>query len=675
MTNIQRTQLWLACIQQGFVALLPMLFLGALALTFIQFPVYFPSLEGLFVFKVAEYISHATYGLVSLFLVCSISYQLAKAYQVMFDLRIDAQMVSMIAGVTLVVMMYMSGTLSNYSNFGFEHLIHALLVAIVFTELFVCWVRFSPFNLSYLEHEIHGQLSIIIRMIVPAVVLPILMVMIYGWLFMNTAPIEIVILWLVGGVDVTEGLSLWQALKIVILNQLSWFVGIHGTSVIGTVADVIFIDVNLGNFNSEIISHFAYLGGSGCTLGLVMALFLSRRKSNRQFAKYAMVPSLFNINELIIFGLPIVFNRYLFLPFVFMPVLAVLLTSLAVNLGFLTFQSHGIPWSMPFLLGGFLLTDHWSGAVMQLIICVVSALIYWPFMKLHEARQSRLQIDKIKALIDAMHHPDFDARQALRSPDQLGIFCRRIAKDLTKRENLELYYQPKLDQNGKVLGAEALLRWHHPVFGLLPPSIFIPIVEDNQDIHSLDLWIIERCFKDMNMMDRSHGFTKIPIAINISPIQLSDKNFIYELKQRITRFGVDPMRVELEITEGQQLRLDDELVQGLQLLAKMGVRIAVDDFGMGHTSLHYLKSFPVHTIKVDGAIIKDVAHSHLVQEIVQTMGQLAHGMNAILVAEWVEDDEQLKMLHSLGCDQYQGQLFSMPLPLPELVAYCVKHQK
>ncbi|MGR6872638.1 EAL domain-containing protein [Pseudomonas sp. HK3] len=675
MTHLQRAQLWLTCTQQGFVALLPMLFLGALALTFIQLPIYFPNLEGLFVFKVGQFISYSTNGLVSLFLVCSVSYQLANAYKDIFDLRIDALMVSMIAGVTLVIMLYMSGAIKVHSHFGFKHILHALLVAIVFTELFVWWVRFTPFQLSYLEHEIHGQLSIIIRMIIPAAVLPVFMVMIYGWLFMDVSFIQSVILWLVGSIDAVNGLSLWQAIKVIMINQVAWFVGIHGASVIGIAADVIFMHINPSNFSAEMINHFAYLGGSGCTLGLVMAMFFSRRRSNRQFAKYAMVPSLFNINELIIFGLPIVFNRYLFLPFILMPILAILMTSLAVSSGFLTFSNHDVPWSMPFLLGGFLLADHWSGAVMQLIICVTSALVYRPFMKQYEAEQALKQADKIESLIKKMSHPEFDVRQALRRPDEVGIFCRRIALDLAKKDNLELHYQPKLERMGKVLGAEALIRWHHPVFGHIPPSIFIPIAEENNQIHSLGLWIIERCFKDMNMMDRSHGFVGIPIAINVSPIQLSNIHFLQEIQDRIAHFNIDPTRIELEITEGHQLRLTDKLIQDLQILAKMGVRIAVDDFGMGHTSLHYLKSFPVHTIKIDGSIIKDVSSSALVQEIVQSMGQLARGMNATLVAEWVEDESQLNVLHSVGCNQYQGQLFSMPLPLPELVAYCVKHQK
>lgn len=675
MTYLQRAQLWLVSIRQGFVALLPMLFLGALALTFIQLPLYFPSMQGMFAIKVGELVFHATYGLVSLFLVCSISYQIASSYKTVFDLRIDPFMVAMIAGVTLAIMLYMSDAVKTFSNFGFEHLIHALILGVVFTELLVAWVRFAPVKLSYLEHEINGQLSTVIRMILPAVVLPVILIVIYIYIFKNTDVVSGLMYWMIGSIDIAEGISYWQSIKVILVNQLSWFVGIHGTSVVGTVADNIFNSHNINNFNGEITSHFAYLGGSGCTLGLVMALLFSRRQSNRKFAKYAMIPSLFNINELIIFGLPIVLNRHLFLPFIVMPLVAMCLTAGAASNGLLDLVNHDVPWSMPFLLAGYLLTDDWTGAFMQLVICIVSALVYRPFIKQHEAFQTKKQSEKIKSFISEMQKDDFDIRQAMRNPDELGIFCRRIALDLHQKENFEMFYQPKLNHKGKVLGAEALIRWQHPVFGSLPPSVFIPIAEENESIHDLGLWVIERCFKDITIMDRTFGFSGVSIAINISPIQLTDTTFIEKVKSCIKRFGIDPARIEFEITEGQKLRLTDELVEGLQSLTNMGLSIAVDDFGMGHTSLHYLKSFPVHTIKIDGDLIRDVATSGLVQEIVQSMGQLAHGMNAVLVAEWVEQEAQLEILQKLGCDQYQGQYFSMPLPLAELVAYCVRHEK
>jgi EAL domain-containing protein (putative c-di-GMP-specific phosphodiesterase class I) len=512
-------------------------------------------------------------------------------------------------------------------------------------------------------------------MIVPGVILPLFILSIYFHVFMDAELIERATLWMVGQVDTLNGLSAWQTIKIVLINQAAWFVGIHGSSLISTVGDVVFAPINIGNFNHEIINHLAYLGGSGCTLGLVMTLFFSRRNSNRQFAKYALIPSLFNINELVIFGLPIVLNRFLLLPFLLIPVLAVGITYLSLWLELVVFTNHDVVWSMPFLLGGYLLTGHWSGAILQLFICVMSGLIYWPFLKRYEMYQNQQQAQKIKGLIDELNQSDCDVRLALKSPGELGVFCRRIAKDLSTLDYLEMHYQPKVDHQGKVQGAEALLRWRHPVYGDLSPALFIPIAEASEQIHQLGLWVIERCFKDMCLMDRSHGFNPIPIAINVSPIQLSRTNFLYEVKKLMSKYTMDPTRIEFEITEGQRLLLTDALVDDLRQLADMGGRIAVDDFGMGHTSLHYLRSFPVHSLKIDGEITKDVANSTLVKEIVQSMVQLAHGMNAVLIAEWVEQDAQLESLRQLGCDQYQGKLFSMPLPLPELVAYCVKHQK
>jgi len=675
MNYQQRAHLWLSCIQQGFVALLPVLFFGALALTFVQIPQYYPSLESAPVFKVASFIVQSTYGLISVFLVASISYQLAAHHIERLDLLMSPLMIAVLSVMTLVIMLYMSNDADRYLSLGFAHIIHAVIVGIVFTELFVLFLRLYSVHFSYLEHEINGQLSTAIRMIVPSVIVPLCMIAFYHFIFMDAALIESATLWIIGAVDSNDGLSIWQNIKIILINQIAWFVGIHGSSVIVTVADVIFAPISADNFSGEIISHFAYLGGSGCTLGLVMTLFFSRRNSNRHFAKYAIIPSLFNINELVIFGLPIVLNRFLLLPFLFMPVLAVGITYLSIGFGWVSFSNHDVVWSMPFLLGGYLLTEHWSGAVLQCVICIVSGLIYWPFLKRYEVYQNQQQAQKIKGLIEQLSQPDIDMKTALKSPGELGVFCRRIAKDLSSLKDLELHYQPKVDAQGKVEGAEALLRWQHPVYGSLPPSLFIPIAEASEQIHSLGMWVVERSLKDMGLMDRSYGFSGIPFAINVSPIQLTRPEFFKTMKKHIARYGVDPKRIELEITEGQRLFLTEALVEELRKLASMGVRIAVDDFGMGHTSLHYLRSFPVHSLKIDGDIIKDVADSALIQEIVQSMVHLAHGMNAVLIAEWVEQETQLDRLKTLGCDQYQGAIFSMPLPLPELVAYCVKHQK
>lgn len=671
----QRAKIWLHCIQQGFVALLPILFFGALALTLVQIPVYFPSFEHAFVFKVAHFIVNATYGLISVFLVASISYQLAQFHYQRLDLPMSPLVIALLSVVTLVSMLYMGGYSQGDLDFGMQHIIHAVIVSVVFTELFVSFQQVISARFSYLEDEVNNQLSTVIRMITPSMVLPLLILLVYYHVFMGEALIERVVLWVLGYIDTESGLSVWQTIKIVLINQMAWFVGIHGSSLISTVSNIVLIPINSENFSGEIINHFAYLGGSGCTLGLVVGLFFSKRNSNQQFARYAFIPSLFNINELVIFGLPIIFNRFLLIPFLFIPVFAVCIAYLCLLLGWVQFSNHEVVWSMPFLLGGYLLADHWSGAALQLFICVMSGFIYWPFLKRYEVHQDQQQAQKIKGMIDELSHPDCDVRLTLKSYSELGIFCRRLAKDLANHEHFELHYQPKVDGQGKVLGAEALLRWHHPVYGELSPAVFIPIAEASNQIHHLGLWVIERSFKDMKLMDRFHGFHSIPIAINVSPIQLIRQNFLFEVKKRIINFGIEPTRIEFEITEGQRLLLNDALIEDLRELASMGVRIAVDDFGMGHTSLHYLKSFPVHSLKIDGEIIKDVADSELVQEIVQSMGQLAHGMNAVMIAEWVEEEAQLEILEKLGCDQYQGRLFSMPLGLAALVAYCVKHQK
>jgi EAL domain-containing protein (putative c-di-GMP-specific phosphodiesterase class I) len=156
----------------------------------------------------------------------------------------------------------------------------------------------------------------------------------------------------------------------------------------------------------------------------------------------------------------------------------------------------------------------------------------------------------------------------------------------------------------------------------------------------------------------------------VSPCQFERSAFFNEIIKLVERSNIPPKLIELEITEGHKIDLDDRVLVGLQKLAKYGFNIAVDDFGMGYTSLRYLKSFPVHTLKIDGSIVRDVNNSKMVQEIIGSMGQLASSMGVNLVAEWVETDLQKMALHELGCDEFQGYLMSPPINLNDFTKYC-----
>ncbi len=229
------------------------------------------------------------------------------------------------------------------------------------------------------------------------------------------------------------------------------------------------------------------------------------------------------------------------------------------------------------------------------------------------------------------------------------------------RDNeMVLGYQPKVDlRSGKVVGAEALVRWRHPVDGMISPDRFIPVAEETGLIVPLGEWVIdEACgaLKAMGML----GIEDFVISVNLSARQLRQRQFADRLADTLARHGVDPRQLELEVTESQLMDHPEDALAALAELKQLGVRLSIDDFGTGYSSLSHLQKFPVDYIKIDRSFLGDVGHDgHLV--ITRAIIALGHNLKLKVIAEGVETREQLAFLRKHGCDEMQGYYFSPAL--------------
>lgn len=225
-----------------------------------------------------------------------------------------------------------------------------------------------------------------------------------------------------------------------------------------------------------------------------------------------------------------------------------------------------------------------------------------------------------------------------------------------------LHYQPKVNLvSGKVTSAEALIRWNDPNNGLVPPAQFIPTLEETGLIHEVGRWALGQAIDDyLGWCEK--GLVALPIAVNVSPMQLRNRDFITEIARNI---GVDARAangLELEITESLIMADVKHSIVSLELLRAMGVTIAIDDFGTGFSSLSYLAKLPVDTLKIDSSFVVDMTTGPEALALVSTIVQLAHALKLKVVAEGVETEEQKRLLRLLGCDEMQGYLFSKPVP-------------
>jgi EAL domain-containing protein (putative c-di-GMP-specific phosphodiesterase class I) len=229
-----------------------------------------------------------------------------------------------------------------------------------------------------------------------------------------------------------------------------------------------------------------------------------------------------------------------------------------------------------------------------------------------------------------------------------------------------LHYQPQFDlTSGVVNGAEALIRWVHPVQGQRPPTQFIPAAEESGLIADIGEWVLNEACEQFQRWQRAG--TNVPrISINVSPGQLRHKQFTNQVRDALIRFGVPPWALELEITESVLLAGEQQTTQTLGGLTQLGVGIALDDFGTGYSSLSYLRRFPVDVIKIDRSFVSDIPDNPDACAIARAVVAMAQSLRKATTAEGIETVAQLEFLRSLGCDSGQGYLYSKALPADEL---------
>ncbi len=224
------------------------------------------------------------------------------------------------------------------------------------------------------------------------------------------------------------------------------------------------------------------------------------------------------------------------------------------------------------------------------------------------------------------------------------------------RGEFRIYYQPKIDMtSGALTGVEALLRWQHPERGLIGPDKFIPIAEATGLIVPIGLWVLrEACTRAKAWQNA--GLPRFTVAVNLSPSQFRQEELVPQVAEVLRSTGLDPKCLELEITESVVIQDPDKVVVKLETLRRMGVRIAIDDFGTGYSSLGYLKRFPINSLKVDRAFVKDLPHSSDDIAITRAVIAMAHSLDMNVIAEGVELREQFDTLRKEGCDEFQGFL-------------------
>ena len=258
--------------------------------------------------------------------------------------------------------------------------------------------------------------------------------------------------------------------------------------------------------------------------------------------------------------------------------------------------------------------------------------------------------------------------QAMTSTVAAKLTLETQLRQALEREEFVLHYQPKVNLvSGKLVAAEALIRWNDPRTGLVPPGRFIPVLEETGLIHEVGRWALAQALADYKRW-RDAGLPAVRIAVNVSPLQLRHRDFIAEVEQAIGPDRRAAVGLELEITESLIMADVNHSISTLAAIREMGVTIAIDDFGTGFSSLSYLSRLPVDTLKIDRSFIVDMTQGRQGLALVSTIIDLARSFELKVVAEGVETEDQSRLLRLLRCDELQGFLFSKAVPAAEFEA-------
>ncbi|UKS27280.1 bifunctional diguanylate cyclase/phosphodiesterase [Paenibacillus sp. HWE-109] len=290
------------------------------------------------------------------------------------------------------------------------------------------------------------------------------------------------------------------------------------------------------------------------------------------------------------------------------------------------------------------------------------------------------QINPSVSIEEAMHQAD----RALLAAKQTGKnklvayhsllqqpFSNQVQMETELRQaiienQLMLYYQPRLElSTGNIICLEALVRWNHPTLGLVPPNEFIPLAEESGLILPLGEWVLrEACLQKVRWLEA--GILNYQIAVNISPCQFQDEGFSDKAIHIIEKTGIDPSYLEFEITESSIMQNMETTIAVLEKLCTKGISISIDDFGIGYSSLNYLKHFPIHCLKIDRSFVQNIQCNKDDLAITTAIIHLGHALNVQVVAEGVEELSQLEILKETTCTTIQGYLLSPPVSVYEI---------
>ncbi len=673
----------LRILRRGLLSMMPLVLAGSVVSALFTLPIppssrVMSDIFGVSWREIGLSFHYATLQIMALLAVIAVSYAAAK--------EMDLVKSGEVSPVTIVITVFASYFAITHRNFtlqaneaGSAGLFQALVISVTASHLFCCFYklcgRILPF--SVVPH-LGGALTQASFLAVLPSFLTVLVfsvgkaLLISAGLSLNPGLFlqKITETWM-------SGANFVYAVLLILFTHILSFFGVRGEPMI---ADAVTSATRaVGSFvypsilTKEFYETYVYLGGVGATMGLLLAMLMVGEKN--RLVKISIPLGIFNINDTVLYGFPVIFNSYYFIPFLLTPVILGMNAYLALLLGLVPPITQSIEWSTPIFLSGFLASGSCSGVILQLLNLLISMLIYIPFVRMQAKNQQRDRLTTFQALSEELQSTwDKRKEMVISRHDDMGLLARTLLGEIKNslqdcKHGLYLEYQPKVNYRGEVMGGEALLRWLHPVYGYISPLIILSICDEAGLTNQLGIWVIRQALSDLFLWQKQ-GYDGICISINLNPKQLKeDDKLIETVEKMIHSYGIKPGSVEFELTENAAVDPGEDTRDKLKQIRELGVDISIDDFGMGHSSLLYLCDFHANKVKIDASLIQNIVSDRRRKQIVETILSLSRQMNVQVVAEGVETKEQVRMLHELDCDYFQGFYYSRALSSDKFMEY------
>lgn len=463
----------------------------------------------------------------------------------------------------------------------------------------------------------------------------------------------------------------------IFLTNLFWFFGIHGGNVLDGVAQSVFADGTGHIFTKTFFDVFVSIGGAGAIISLLIAvLIFGRQQSMKKLSGLAAGPIIFNINEIMLFGFPVIWNPVMLIPFLLVPMVNLTIAYFATSWELVPIVTNAVEWTTPPLIGGYQATGSYAGVALQVVNIVIGVFIYLPFLRLYEKVLQEAEKNEYAGLLSRFRESELERGDLVLTamPGTIGLLVRALSDDLRvaiQDGTFDMYYQPQFDINDNGIGAEALLRWNHPVHGMMYPPLVVQLAEEIGLIEKLEEAVVKKAIEDAERIQRlsNAGLLRqdFAISVNATARALQNDSFVDKLIAEFKDHGLDPGRLIVEATEHDALNFNDEMSVLLDKMVDAGIPLAIDDFSMGHTSFKYLETSAFSIVKLDGTIAKGVMGNSRYADIVSSITKLSEQLCFKVLAEYVETKEQRDELAKLGCSYFQGYLYSPAVPFDDML--------